>query len=332
MVGGGRRTAAFPAAAVARSVERLELVRLDGRLVLVQVAERVLRAVVVGVVVRVDRLRLEAGDRVELLDRRRAEARERAEDRALDLGHLGVLHRVHERVLRVRRMVLELLRRVLLTERRNLVEVHLQVVRHLLGELVLRRRVLTALHLHERHRRLLVAEVNVRRIAAVRAPGLADALAVRALLLVLADALAIRTRRLADALAVRAFLRRDQHRLRLGADALAVRALRLADALAVRALLPGLADALAVRTRRLADALAIRPLLLSLEEHRLRLGADAFAIRTLLVLADALAVRTLLLRLADAFAIRTVNGRVQARRGAYSNRKEKPEKHLNRQS
>merc|ERR1719213_1605899 len=54
----------------ARSVEGLELVRLHRRLVLVQVAERVLGAVVVGVVVRVDGLRLEAGNRVELLDRR----------------------------------------------------------------------------------------------------------------------------------------------------------------------------------------------------------------------------------------------------------------------
>ena len=43
-----------------------------------QVAERVLSTVVVGVVVRVDGLRLEPRDGVELLDRRGAQARQRA--------------------------------------------------------------------------------------------------------------------------------------------------------------------------------------------------------------------------------------------------------------
>merc|ERR1719420_256765 len=130
-------------------------------------------------------------------------------------------------------MVLELLGRVLLAERRNLVEVHLQVVRHLLRQLVLRGRLLTtAAHLQERHR-----------------------------LTALSDALAVRALGLADAFAVRALLRRDQHRLRLRADALAVRTLRLADACAVRALLLGLADALAVRALGLADAFAVRALL-----------------------------------------------------------------------
>ena len=59
-------------------------------------------------------LRLEAGDGVELLDRRGAEARQGAEDRALDLRHLGVLDGVDEGVLRLRRVVLQLLGRVLL--------------------------------------------------------------------------------------------------------------------------------------------------------------------------------------------------------------------------
>ena len=66
--------------------------------------------------VRIDGLRLETGNRVELLDRRRAKPRQRAEDSALDLGHLSVLNGVHEGVLRVRGVVLELLRRVLLAE------------------------------------------------------------------------------------------------------------------------------------------------------------------------------------------------------------------------
>lgn len=83
------------------------------------------------------RLRLQSGDGVELLDRRRAQAGERPEHRPLDLGDLGVLHSVHERVLGLRRVVLELLRRVLLPKRSNLVEVHLEIVGHLLGQVVL---------------------------------------------------------------------------------------------------------------------------------------------------------------------------------------------------
>lgn len=63
---------------------------------------------------RVDSLRLEPRDRIELLDRRGAEAGQGTEDRPLDLGDLSVLHRIHERVLRLRCMVLQLLRRVLL--------------------------------------------------------------------------------------------------------------------------------------------------------------------------------------------------------------------------
>merc|ERR1719272_2279331 len=120
------------------SVEGLELVRLHRGLVLVKVRERVLRAVMMGIVVSVDRLGLQPRDGVELLDGRRAEPGERAEHGALDLGDLRVLHGVDERVLRLRRVVLELLRRVLLAEGRDLVEVHLEVVCHLLGEVVLR--------------------------------------------------------------------------------------------------------------------------------------------------------------------------------------------------
>merc|ERR1719440_1463326 len=75
-------------------------------------AEGVLRAVMVRIVVRIDGLRLEAGNGVELLDRSSTEPRERAEDRALDLGHLRVLHGVHQRVLGVSGVVLQLLCRV----------------------------------------------------------------------------------------------------------------------------------------------------------------------------------------------------------------------------
>ena len=54
---GARFRVAAAVTQISRSVEGLELVRLHRRLVLVQVAERVLRAVVVRVVVRVDGLR-----------------------------------------------------------------------------------------------------------------------------------------------------------------------------------------------------------------------------------------------------------------------------------
>ena len=104
-------------------MERLELVRLDGRLVLVQVRERVLRAVVVRVVVRVDGLRLQARDRVELLDRRGTEPGERTEHGALDLRDLGVLNSVHKGVLGLRRVVLQLAGGVLFAEWRDLVEI-----------------------------------------------------------------------------------------------------------------------------------------------------------------------------------------------------------------
>merc|ERR1719453_1284453 len=114
-------------------VEGLELVRLDRRLVLVKVAERVLRGVVVGVVVRIDGLGFEASDGVELLDRRRTKPGKSTEDRPLDFRNLCILHGVHERVLRVRGVVLQLLRGVFLPERRNFVKVHLQIVRHLLA-------------------------------------------------------------------------------------------------------------------------------------------------------------------------------------------------------
>ena len=97
-------------------MERLELVRLHRGLVLVQVTERVLGAVVVCIVVRINGLRLEACDRVELLDSRSAKPRERTKNRTLDLRNLCVLDGIHEGVLRVRGVVLQLLRRILLAD------------------------------------------------------------------------------------------------------------------------------------------------------------------------------------------------------------------------
>ena len=81
-------------------MERLQLVRRHRGLVVVQMRERVLGAVVVGIIVRIDGLGLQARDGIELLDGRGTEARQRTEDRALDLSNLSVLDSVNERVLR----------------------------------------------------------------------------------------------------------------------------------------------------------------------------------------------------------------------------------------
>merc|ERR1719326_158776 len=120
------------------SVERFELVRLHWRLVLVQVSERVLSTVVVGIVVGINGLGLKARNSIELLDGCRTEAGQGTEYRALDLRNLSVLHGIDQGVLGLCGVVLQLLGSVLLTERSNFVEVHLQVVCHLLGKVILR--------------------------------------------------------------------------------------------------------------------------------------------------------------------------------------------------
>mmetsp|Transcript_3560 Transcript_3560/g.9960 ORF Transcript_3560/g.9960 Transcript_3560/m.9960 type:complete len:298 (+) Transcript_3560:18-911(+) len=98
------------------SVERGGLVRLRRVLLAGQVARGSLAPVVVVVVVLVDHLGLELRDGVELLELRGAEAGERPEDGALDLGDLRGLDGVDEAVLRLRRHRLELQGRVLLAE------------------------------------------------------------------------------------------------------------------------------------------------------------------------------------------------------------------------
>merc|ERR1719375_2870343 len=87
------------------SMERLQLVGLHWCLVLVQMSERVLCPVMTCIVVGVDRLRFEARYGVELLDRRRAQSRERTKDRALDLSDLSILHGVNEGILRLSSMI-----------------------------------------------------------------------------------------------------------------------------------------------------------------------------------------------------------------------------------
>merc|ERR1719323_245631 len=119
------------------SVEGLELVCLHRCLVLVQVRQGILRSVMVSIIVSVNSLGFKASYRIELLDGSGAEACEGTEDSALDLSHLGILHSIDQCVLRLCRMVLELLGGILFAERGNLIEVHLQVMRHLLCQIVL---------------------------------------------------------------------------------------------------------------------------------------------------------------------------------------------------
>merc|ERR1719160_987445 len=97
----------------------------------------VLCAVMVGIIVRIDCLRFKPGDGIKFLDRGSAQTSQRSEDSPLDLCDLCVLHSVDQGVLGLCGMVLELLGRVFLTEGRNLVEIHLQIMCHLLGEVIL---------------------------------------------------------------------------------------------------------------------------------------------------------------------------------------------------
>ena len=70
-------------------MEGLELVSLNWGLILVQVRKWVLCAVVMGIIVGIDGLRLKTSDRVKLLDRRCAKTCQRTEDCSFDLCHLG---------------------------------------------------------------------------------------------------------------------------------------------------------------------------------------------------------------------------------------------------
>merc|ERR1719264_1214033 len=100
-------------------------------------SQRVLSAVVVRIIVSVDRLRLQPSNRVKLFDGCSAQPGQRPKDCSLDLCHLCVLHCIHQRVLSLRRVVLQFLCCVLLAKRGNLVEIHLEVMGHLLGQIIL---------------------------------------------------------------------------------------------------------------------------------------------------------------------------------------------------
>merc|ERR1719375_1902940 len=83
----------------AGSVEGLELVGLDGRLILVQVGEGVLSAVVMGIVVRINRLRLQARDCIKLLDRGCPETGQCSEHSTFNFCDLRILNGVDKGVL-----------------------------------------------------------------------------------------------------------------------------------------------------------------------------------------------------------------------------------------
>mmetsp|Transcript_38162 Transcript_38162/g.69620 ORF Transcript_38162/g.69620 Transcript_38162/m.69620 type:complete len:222 (+) Transcript_38162:146-811(+) len=100
--------------------------------------KRVFGTVVVRIVVGVDGLRFKAGDRIELFDCGSTQTRQGPKDGPFDLSHFGVLHGIHKRVLCLRGMILELLGGVLFAERSNLVEIHFQVMCHLLCEIIFR--------------------------------------------------------------------------------------------------------------------------------------------------------------------------------------------------
>merc|ERR1719199_2022565 len=110
------------------SVEGLELVCLNWSLIFVQVGKGILSTIVMGIVVRIDGLRLEASDGIELLDCGSAKACEGAEDRTLDLGHLSILHRIDKGVLGLGGVVLQFFSGVLLSERSYFVKVHFEIV------------------------------------------------------------------------------------------------------------------------------------------------------------------------------------------------------------
>merc|ERR1719440_1117873 len=119
------------------SMERLQFVRLYRSLIFVQVCKWVLCAIVMGIIVCVNGLCLQSGNGIELFDGGCTQTGQSAEDCALDLCNLCILDGVDKGILGIGGMILKLLGGVLFAERCNLIEVHLQVVCHLLRKLVL---------------------------------------------------------------------------------------------------------------------------------------------------------------------------------------------------
>merc|ERR1719161_1982668 len=105
-----------------RSMEGLELVSLDRRLVLVQMSKWVLRSVVMRVVVCINCLGFQSRDRVEFFDCCSTQSRKCPENSTLDFCNLSVLHSIHQGVLRLRGVILQLFCCVLFAERSNFIE------------------------------------------------------------------------------------------------------------------------------------------------------------------------------------------------------------------
>merc|ERR1719247_2591558 len=122
---------------VSTSMERLQLVSLHRCFILVQVCEWVLGTIVMRIIVGIDRLSLQTGNRVKLLDGGSTQTSECPEHGTLDLSDLSILNGIDKSVLGLRCMVLQLLGSVLLAERSNLIEVHLKIMRHLFGKFIL---------------------------------------------------------------------------------------------------------------------------------------------------------------------------------------------------
>merc|ERR1719464_1915196 len=83
-------------------MERLQLVRLDRGLILMQMGEWVLGTVVMCVVVCVDCLRLQTSNRIKLFDGCCTQASQSTEHCPLDLCDFSILHSINECVLRRR--------------------------------------------------------------------------------------------------------------------------------------------------------------------------------------------------------------------------------------
>merc|ERR1719263_1639131 len=121
---------------ITTSMEGLQLVSLHRCFVFVQVCEWVLGTIVVCIIVSIDRLSFEPGNGVELLDCGRTETSESPEHGSLNFSDLSILNGIDKSVLGFRCMILQLLGSVLLAERSNLIEVHLKIMRHLLGKFI----------------------------------------------------------------------------------------------------------------------------------------------------------------------------------------------------
>merc|ERR1719174_883886 len=91
----------------------------------------------VSIVVSIDGLRLEPGDRVEFFNGGSTETSQSSEYGAFNFRHLGILNSIDQCILCLGSMILQFLGCVLLAEWGDLVEIHFQIVRHLSSKFVL---------------------------------------------------------------------------------------------------------------------------------------------------------------------------------------------------